>query len=183
MTFGSDGRPNKRSLSQCHGTNDPSPTCRFRFTPVGTLPLAHQDVRRDATLLHKLTPSVKNGGISLWSNCSMSMAVNTDSRALVWPRPPHNLTCVPRRPQHRLSSQASCKSWNHPLAIRLPTSRYHVPASTPKIAAETPQRGLEPHPPHHTWTLDPGPGLRLRRFTDLEPAICCQSCKLPVDHA
>ena len=108
--------------------------------------------------------------------------MNTDSRALAWPRPSHNLTCVPRRPQHRPSSQASYESWNHPKAPRLPTSRYHIPASTPKIAAQTgnaqvasPENGTfkeaaaspgtPPTKSNHTWTLDPGPP------PDLSPSL------------
>ena len=56
--------PNKGSLSQCHGIHDPSPEYRFRFTPVGTSPLANQGVRRDAALLHRLTASVKTEGLA-----------------------------------------------------------------------------------------------------------------------
>ena len=64
MTFGSNGDPNKRPLSRSHGIHDPSPENRFRFTPVGTSHLAHQGVRRDATLLHSLTASVKTEGLA-----------------------------------------------------------------------------------------------------------------------
>ena len=171
MTFGSDGRPDKRSLSQCHGINDPSPAYGFRFTPVGTyLPFSKPRCQKGCDP----APQSKNGGISLWSKSSMSAALNTDSRALAWPRPPHNQTCVPRRPQHRPGSQASYKSWRHPSAPRLPPSRCHIPASTPKIAAQNWQRpggitrergilkeaaarpGTPPTKPHPD--LGPGPG-------------------------
>ena len=37
---------------------EPEPEYRFKFTPVGTFPLAHQGDKRGATLLHKpITPS------------------------------------------------------------------------------------------------------------------------------
>ena len=89
--------------------------------------------------------------------------VNTSSRALAWPRSSHNLTCVLRRPHHRLSSQVGFKSWLHPLAPKL----HRIPASNPRIAAQTdnvqvaspesegspgtPQRGPKHHQPHQTW--------------------------------
>ena len=47
-----------------HGIHDPSPEYPFRFTPVGTSPSAHQGVRRDATLLHRLKASVKTEGLA-----------------------------------------------------------------------------------------------------------------------
>ena len=52
-------RAPEQTLSRCHGTHDPSPAYRFRFTPAGTFPSAHQGVRRDATLLHRSTAAVK----------------------------------------------------------------------------------------------------------------------------
>ena len=58
---------------------------------------------------------------------------STDHRAMVWPRPCHNLTFVPRRPQHYPGSQAGYKSWRHPLAPKLPTSQYNMPAPNPRI--------------------------------------------------
>ena len=63
--------------------------------------------------------------------------MSTDNRALVWPGPSPNLTFVPRRPQQRLGSQAGYESWRHPLAPKLPTSQYHMPAPNPEIAAQT----------------------------------------------
>ena len=57
------------------------------------------------------------------------MPKSTDNRAVAWPKPSRYLTCVPRRPQHRLSSQAGYKSWRHPLAQKLKrnptTPRWH----------------------------------------------------------
>ena len=89
--------------------------------------------------------------------------MNMNRRALAWPRPSHNLTFVPRRPQHRLSSKAGYKSWRHPLAPKLPNSRYHIPAPNPSDCGATlmtprwpsrPQRGPEHPQPNQTDHLD-----------------------------
>ena len=103
------------------------------------------------------------------------MRLSTDDRALVWPRPSHNLTFVSRRPQHLLDSQAGYKSWRHPLAPKLPISQYHTPAPNPETAAQTdgaqvappeskesqrrPQRG--PETPHQDQDLDLHPPRNL----------------------
>ena len=97
--------------------------------------------------------------------------MNMNRRALVWPRPSHILTWIPRRPTHRLSLQAGYKSWRHPLAPKLPTSRYHIPASNQVIAVragdaqvasprskESPgrlQRGPKHPQPDQTYRQDP----------------------------
>ena len=86
---------------------------------------------------------------------------------------------------------AHSKSWRHPLTPRLPASRYHIPASTPKIAAQTgnaqvaspeseessrrPQRGPEHHLPHRTWTLDTGPGPGPGPAPDVSPTLNLRS--------
>ena len=58
MSLGKFVGPNEDSLSLCQGIHDPEPEYRFRFTPVGTFPLAHQGDKSGATLLHKpMTPS------------------------------------------------------------------------------------------------------------------------------
>ena len=96
--------------------------------------------------------------------------MNMNRRALAWPRPSHNLTFVPRRPQHRLSFMAGYKSWRHPLAPPHLTARYHITAPNPEIAAQTddaqvaspeskespsrPQRGQEHHLPNQTYHRD-----------------------------
>ena len=40
-------------LSLCQRMCDPGPACWFRFTTVGTFPLAHQSDKKGATLPHK----------------------------------------------------------------------------------------------------------------------------------
>ena len=58
MSLGEYCGPNKGSLSLCQRMCDPGPAYWFRFTPVGTFPLAHQGDKRGATLPHKpITPS------------------------------------------------------------------------------------------------------------------------------
>ena len=126
---------------------------------------------RETTLLDRLPSFVKTEG----SACGHAHTrMTTDNRALAWPRLSHNLTCVPRRPQHRLSSQAGCTSWRYPLAPKLPTSRYHIPAPNPEIAAQSddaqvtppvskespssPQRDPEPPPARSDPPPGPGPG-------------------------
>ena len=100
---------------------------------------------------------------------------NMNRHALVWPRPSHILTFVPRRSPHRLSSKAGYKSWRHPLAPRLPTSQNHIPAPIQGIAVRTddtqvaspvskespwrPQRGLRLPHQNQTYRLDQDPDL------------------------
>ena len=57
------------------GINDPSPSYRFRFNPVGTSTSAHHGARRDATPAPHVNRLCKNGGIRLWSNCSRSITI------------------------------------------------------------------------------------------------------------
>ena len=96
--------------------------------------------------------------------------MNMNRHALVWPRPSHILTFVPRRSPHRLSSKAGYKSWRHPLAPKLPTSRYHIPAPNQVISVhagdaqvasprskespERPQRGPRNPQPNRTYHQD-----------------------------
>ena len=114
---------------------------------------------------------MKNGGIGLVAELLHAQTtMSTDKRALEWPGPSHNLTCVARRPEHRLGSQAGCESWRHRLAPKLPISQYHIPASSPEIAVQTgaaqvappeseesqrrPQRGPDLPKPNKTDHLD-----------------------------
>ena len=65
------------------------------------------------------------------------ISMNMNRRALAWPRPSHNLTFVSQTTSpHRPSLQAGYKSWSHPFAPKLPTSRYHIPAPNPEIAVQ-----------------------------------------------
>ena len=58
MSLGAFCGPNKGSLSLCQGIHDPEAEYRFKFTPVGISPSAHQCDKRGATLPHKpITPS------------------------------------------------------------------------------------------------------------------------------
>ena len=58
LSFGLFCGPDWDSLSQCQRMHDLELAYRFKFTPVGTFPLAHQGDKRGATLLHKpTTPS------------------------------------------------------------------------------------------------------------------------------
>ena len=89
MTFGSDGDPNKGSLSQCHGINDPFPAYRFRFTPVGTSPFSTPRCQKGSDPAPQVSRLCKNGGIRL---VHVHNRMNMNRRALAWPRPSHNLT-------------------------------------------------------------------------------------------
>ena len=120
--------------------------------------------------------------------------MNMNRHALVWPRPSHILTFVPRRPPHRLSSKAGYKSWRHPLAPKLPTSQNHIPAPNQGIAVRTDdaqvaspvskeslrrsQRDLRL--PHQNQTYH-GPGLPLELSARLLRETCRWSCTLSAD--
>ena len=63
--------------------------------------------------------------------------MDTDNRALAWPKLSQNLACFPRRHQHRLSPQAVQQTSNHPSAPKLPTPKYRIPASNQGIQAQS----------------------------------------------
>ena len=112
--------------------------------------------------------------------------VNTNSRALAWPKPSHNLTCVTRRPQHRASSQVGSKSWRHPLAPKHPTFQCHIPASNPRIAAQTDNAQValaeSEESPGTTARCETPPTLPdWERIAWLDRGTCHWSCNVPAD--
>ena len=127
--------------------------------------------------------------------------MNMNRHALVWPRPSHILTFVPRRSPHRPSSKAGFQSWRHPLAPKLPTSRYHIPtpnqvnavhAGDAQVASPMskespgrPQRG--PRHPQPTWTYHQDQhqnqdlDLPQSFLPDVSEETCCWACTSSAD--